>query len=83
MTLVPEQARAGRALVNWSQADLAKAAGISRATLAEFEANKRVPIPNNLDAIQRALETAGVIFIEGDDEGPGVRLRKDSPQAAE
>jgi hypothetical protein len=29
------------------------------------------------DAIQRALEAAGVLFIEENSEGPGVRLRKE------
>jgi hypothetical protein len=31
---------------------------------------------NNLEAIQRVLETAGVEFIAGNGGGPGVRLRK-------
>lgn len=77
----PEQARAGRALINWSQSTLAKTAGVSRATLAEFEGGRRMPIPNNIDAIRRALETAGVIFLDDNGEGPGVRLRRDSVAA--
>ncbi|MCI3130816.1 hypothetical protein [Phenylobacterium aquaticum] len=35
----------------------------------------------NVDAVRRALENAGVMFLEGDDAGalgPGVRLRPNS-----
>ena len=79
MSIHPAQSRAGRALINWSQSQLSEAAGVARATLAEFESGKRTPIANNLDSIRRALEAAGVIFqAEGEtpDGGPGVRLRK-------
>lgn len=65
------------------QAQLATAARVSRNTIVDFEKGRRTPNPNNLAAISAALESAGVIFIDGDDEGPGVRLRKDAPQAAE
>jgi len=54
--------RAGRALVQWSQADLAKAAGVGVSTIADFEKGARTPIANNLAAIRRALEAAGVTF---------------------
>jgi hypothetical protein len=39
----------------------------------------RTPIASNLVAIRTALEAAGVIFIDENDEGPGVRLRKKWP----
>lgn len=81
MTISPEQSRAGRALLNWSQGKLAEGAGVARATLAEFEAGKRVPIANNLEAIKAALENSGVVFLDADDVGPGVRLRKSSDAA--
>lgn len=80
MTILPEQCRAGRALLNWSQGQLAEAAKVARATLAEFESGKRAPYPRTLDDIRSALEAAGVIFIDQNGDGPGVRLRKaDSP----
>lgn len=78
MTIQPEQVRAARALLNWSQHDLATAAGVARATIAEFEGGRRTPIANNLAALRNALEVAGVIFIEANGEGPGVRLRKEA-----
>ena len=76
MTIQAEQCRAARALLNWSQQDLAAAAGVARATIAEFEGGRRTPIANNLAAMRTAFEAADVIFIEANGEGPGVRLRK-------
>ena len=45
-------------------------------TIADFERGKRVPFANNLTAIRVALETEGVIFVDENGEGPGVRLKK-------
>lgn len=75
MSITSEQSRAARGLLNWSQGKLAEGAGVARATLAEFESGKRTPIANNLAAIRAALESAGVIFIDQNGNGPGVRLR--------
>ncbi|MGV6873674.1 XRE family transcriptional regulator [Pseudochelatococcus sp. B33] len=59
------------------QATLATAANVSRNTVVSFEKGQRVPNPNNRAAIRAALEAAGVIFVEENGDGPGVRLRKD------
>lgn len=75
VTIVPVQCRAARALLGWSQVDLAEAAGVSRATLAEFENERHRPLTRTLVEIRRVLEGAGVTFIDQDDGGPGVRLR--------
>ena len=69
----PAQSRAARGLVDWSQTDLSKAAGVSLSTVRDFELSKRTPIANNLNSIQRALEEAGVVFTNGGE--PGVKLR--------
>jgi transcriptional regulator with XRE-family HTH domain len=72
--VLPDQVRAARALIGWNQGDLARAANISRETVADFESGKRVPIPNNLAAIMRAFSAARVVFIdETEDTGRGVR----------
>ncbi|ACL62536.1 helix-turn-helix domain-containing protein [Methylobacterium nodulans] len=60
--LTPQDVRAARALIQWSQAELAKVADVSVSTIADFEKGLRTPIPNNLIAIRRAFESAGVQF---------------------
>ena len=75
--MTPEQCRAARALLNWSQSRLSEEAKVGRATLAEFETGNRLPYARTIDDIRAALESAGVIFVEEDGEGPGVRLKKD------
>jgi hypothetical protein len=70
------QMRAGRALVRWSADDLAKHSKLGVATVRRAEAAEGQPpiTEANCDAIQRALEKAGVEFTNGDE--PGVKLRK-------
>ena len=55
--------------------DLAAAAGVSPDTVARLERGE-VLKERTVAALQAALEAAGVIFIEQNGEGPGVRLRK-------
>lgn len=66
MSVTPAQVRAARAWLNWNQAELAEHASVGLSTLRDFEADRRTPIPNNLAAIQRALEDAGISFQFGD-----------------
>lgn len=73
--LSPEQSRAARAWLDWSQEDLAKRATVSLSTVRDFEKGRRVPIANNLQAMQRALETAGIKFVFNKQKKPvGVSL---------
>ncbi len=76
--ITAEQIRGARAMLRWSAKRLAEEAGLSWPTIQRMEAATGVPggLSRNLELIQRTLETAGVIFIDGNDEGPGVRLRK-------
>jgi len=74
MAISPAQCRAARGLIAMDQAVLAEAANVSRNVIIDFEKGRRVPTRNNLAAIQRVLEKAGVEFTNGD--APGVRLRK-------
>ena len=72
-----EQIRAARGLLNWSQSELAKKAGLSLPTVKRVEAKRGVPVSDEARAnLQKALERAGIEFIEENGGGPGVRLRK-------
>ncbi len=65
-----------RAALNWSLADLAAAAGVHRNTISNFETERFAGSQPALEAIRVALEAAGVVLIEENGGGPGVRLRK-------
>ena len=72
------QCRAARGLLDWSQQDLATAASVGLVTVHQLEAGTSRPRPATLDVVKRALEKAGVEFIDENGGGPGVRLRKSS-----
>lgn len=74
--MTPAQCRGARGLLAWTMPRLAEAASVSVSTINSFELERRQPIPANLAALQRALESAGVEFIAENGGGPGVRLRK-------
>ncbi|HEX7934827.1 MAG TPA: helix-turn-helix transcriptional regulator [Paraburkholderia sp.] len=61
--LAAKHVRAARALLAWSQKDLAKAAGVATSTVADFERGQRTPVANNAHAIRSALEGAGIQFL--------------------
>jgi len=68
--LSPEQCRAARAWLNWSQDDLAKRASVGLSTVRSFERGERTPIKNNLDALRAALEEGGVSPVHAGDGRP-------------
>lgn len=73
LELTPKHVRAARALLAWSQQDLAKAAGVAVSTIADFERGKRTPVANNSLAIREALENADIRFLPtGAIVGPAV-----------
>jgi transcriptional regulator with XRE-family HTH domain len=75
------QVRAARALLEWTQTDLAAAAKIAVPTVKRFETGVRTPIPIVKAAIVRALEDAGVEFLPAKNgRGVGVRLLEDKEQ---
>jgi ribosome-binding protein aMBF1 (putative translation factor) len=74
MILSPPLCRAARGLVDWSQDQLAKHAAVGNSTVRDFEKGRRVPLDENLTAMRRALEDAGVEFIPArGGKGAGVR----------
>lgn len=70
------QCRAARALINWSQDELANNAQVARATIADFERLERDPVRNNMFSIISAFEARGVTFVEDGAQGAGVRLKQ-------
>lgn len=61
--ITPEQSRAARGWLDWTQQQLAEAANVSLSTVLDFEKRRRSPISNNLVAMQQALEKAGVEMV--------------------
>ena len=61
-TLSPAQTRQARALLGWSQRELAAQSSLAVSTVADFERGFRTPVSSNLDAICTALEKAGISF---------------------
>jgi len=74
--LTSVQSRAGRALLGWSQTELAERSHLGLSTIRDFEKGRRIPTINNLAAIEQALEAAGVELIAENGGGPGVRLNR-------
>lgn len=66
-------------MLRLEQGDIGKLAGVHRNTIMDFESETRTPRAATVAAIRAALETAGVIFIDGNGDGPGVRMAKTNP----
>ncbi len=64
-----------RAALGWGVRDVAKRAGIAANTVSRYE-NGADAMGETLLKLQRTFEKAGITFIDENDEGPGVRLRK-------
>jgi hypothetical protein len=76
--LTSAQIRAARSLIRWRAEDLARESAVGVATIRRAELTEdttSMTAVNDL-AIRRALEGAGVEFIDENGGGPGVRLRK-------
>jgi transcriptional regulator with XRE-family HTH domain len=71
--MTPTQSRMARAALQLGIRDVAKLAKVAPSTISRLEAGETLQ-PRTVDAIQHALEKAGVMFINGDQ--PGVRLKR-------
>jgi transcriptional regulator with XRE-family HTH domain len=76
LKMSPAQCRAARALLDWTQPNLAETAGLGLSTVVDFERSRRSVSEDAVQAIRAALESAGVEFTNSDE--PGVKLKKKS-----
>ena len=76
--LSSELVRAARALLRWEQRDLEAASSVSLPTIKRLESKPGVMAAHmsTVVALRKALEAAGIEFIDENGGGPGVRLRK-------
>jgi transcriptional regulator with XRE-family HTH domain len=73
----PEQSRAARAWLGWSQADLAERAGVAKNTVHGFESGQRTLTRNNIAALRRVLENEGLSLLFDEIGSPaGLAYRK-------
>ena len=78
--IIPAQVRAARALLGWSQEQLANEAEIALSSVRDIENERRPGDTVKVDAVRRALRNGGVVFVPGrPDQGPGVRLVANRP----
>ena len=80
MSLTGSQLRAARGLLNISVAELAERTGLAVNTVRRAEATNG-PVrctQANSALLRNTFETSGVVFIDADSLGPGVRLRDPS-----
>lgn len=73
--MMPTQCRAARALLDWTQTDLAEAAGVGLSTVVDFERRRREVASESVGAMLIAFEAAGIEFTNG--KRPGVRMKTD------
>ena len=78
MATIGRQIAAARTLLGWTQARLAQESGVSPASVQRAERSPGIPRmqTSSLFAMVRALEQAGIQFIDADGGGEGVRLRR-------
>jgi hypothetical protein len=76
--ITSELVRAARALLRWEQRQLAEASSVSLPTVKRLEAKPGIMVAHapTTAALIRALESAGVEFIDENGGGAGVRLKK-------
>jgi len=72
--ITARQSRAARALLRWNQETLADKALVSLTALKRVESENDLAVHESThDQVQRALEEAGIVFLNSD-QGVGVML---------
>jgi DNA-binding transcriptional regulator YiaG len=73
-----EGSRAARGWLGWSQRELATRAGVSLNTVHEFEIGRRTTTANNIAAMRRAIEAAGIRLVFDQNGTAAGILRQDA-----
>ena len=73
--MLPIQCKLARTAIGWGVRELAKAAKVSPDTVARLERGEELR-EETLQKLRRVLEKAGVVFIDSNGGGPGVRLKR-------
>lgn len=73
--LFPEQCRAARGLLNWTQEQLAVLAGVSRSTVRDFESGRHQLHRATEALLVDTLERAGISLL-ADQQEVGIKLRR-------
>ena len=74
MPITPAQCRAARGMLQWSRDVLAERSRVGKRTIVDFERGARSAHASTRFALRTAFETAGVVFIEENGGGVGVRF---------
>jgi DNA-binding transcriptional regulator YiaG len=74
----PEQSRAARGWFGWSQKELAARANVSVRTVQAFEKGEKTPLPNNIAAMRRVIEKAGIRLLFDEKGEAGGIARRDT-----
>ncbi len=69
----PEQCRAARGFLNWSQEELAEKVRVGKTAIGDFEREKTIPYKKTLEDIKKAFEDAGIELVNGGN-GQSVKL---------
>jgi DNA-binding XRE family transcriptional regulator len=69
--MTPEQSRAARGWLGWSQGELAKRANVSLSTVHDFERGQRTATANNLASMRRAIDAEGELLLDFEEESVG------------
>jgi transcriptional regulator with XRE-family HTH domain len=76
MAVTSAQLRMARAAIGWTVRDLADATGLHRNTITNIEIGRYAGDPKTLEIIETVLTKVGILFIDENGGGPGVRLKK-------
>ena len=77
--MTPAQSRAARGWLEWSQDELARRANVSVGTVRSFEAGSKTTTRNNIAAMQRAVEAAGItLLFDPAGNGTGIAITEEN-----